>query len=197
MEKSIIKHLEDALDNFLDDLEAKMVNFLNRFSDQEEETMSEPLDNALDVIDLNIYDYSNLKVSKGQFLNNFREVLGRAKHKIMLTVPRITDLEDLELYNIRSSVNMSISCYVDIGMTAHLDLIEEFDNFENIEIRNYKYQDRWAILRDNEELLFAAIGTRESNLLFIHTEDKTHVETLGILTKDPWIRSKNFTFILK
>lgn len=197
MEKTIIKHLEDALDNFLDDLQVKMVNFINKFSDLDEEAVPEPPDNALDIIDLNIYDFSNLKVSKAQFLNNFKEILGRAQHRIMLTVPRITDLEDLELNSIRSSVNISVSCYVDTGMAKHLELIEEFDSFENIEIRNYKYKDRWVILRDNEELLFAAIGTGESNLLYFHTEDKTQVETLGILAMDPWIRSKNFRFILK
>jgi len=190
MERNIIKHLEDALDNFLDDLQVKMVNFISRFSDKGEETMSESLDYTMNIIELNTNDISTLKVSEKQFLNDFREVLGRAKHKIMLTVPIITDLEDLELYNIRSSVNISISCYVNRGMVSHLKLIEEFESFENIEIRNYKYKDRWAILRDNEELSFIAIGTGESNPLFFRTEDKTQVKTLGSLATDPWIRSK-------
>ena len=108
----------------------------------------------------------------------------------MLTVPIITDLEDLELYNIRANVNIKIACYLDKGFDSHWKLVQEHGTFGNIEIRNYKDQDRWVIFRDGKELLCVIIGIEGSNYLFIHTDDDFHVKVLSYLATDPWLRSK-------
>lgn len=186
MEDDIIKQLKDAFE----ELQEKMDNFIILFSTLDKKVLPTPKDNASGSLELNIDDLNKIKVTKAQFLTKIKEILENSRHRIMLTVPRITDLEDLELYNVRSSVNIKIACYINTGFDTHLRHVKDLESFENIEIRNYEDQDRWVIYRDGKELLCVIIGTEESNYLFIRTDDDSHVKVLSHLATDPWLRSK-------
>ncbi|MFX1476873.1 MAG: hypothetical protein ACFFCI_01960 [Promethearchaeota archaeon] len=186
MEDDIIKQLKDALE----ELQEKMDNLVILFSTLDKKVLSKPKDNSSDTLELNIDDLNKIEVTKAEFLPKINEILEKSQHRIMLTVPRITDLEDLELYNVRSSVNIKIACYIDTGFDVDLRIVRELESFENIEIRNYKYQDRWVIFRDGKELLCVIIGAEESNYLFFRSEDDSHIKILSYLATDPWLRSK-------
>jgi len=195
MEKDIIKQLEETLHNFQNELQIKMDDFINRlnsinFSNLGEKIISKPTDNGFKTSELDIFDFSKLKITKAQLLKKIREILERAQHKIMLTVPIITDLEDLEVYNVRAGVNMNITCFIDIGLDNHEELLEEHESLRNIDIRNFEGKDRWVIYRDGEELLFIAIGAEKSNYLVFHTRDSAHVKLFSSLATDAWLRSK-------
>ncbi|MHA1723499.1 MAG: hypothetical protein ACTSYC_01345 [Promethearchaeota archaeon] len=141
-----------------------------------------------------IIDYTHHELSRDDILSYMKKILDQALHKVILTTPTINDLEELYLYEIKSSVSMSISCFVDQSNPEDMELIEEFEHLDNINIRHFEEKDRYMILKDGEELLLGIIGEENSNILIFHTLDPKHVKTLNSLAIDSWVRSKKIVF---
>lgn len=140
--------------------------------------------------DTGIVDYTNVEISKSQIIEKMRDIIGKALHNIMIAVPSIIDLQDLYLYEIRSSVIMKISCLINPGIEEHSELLEELESLDNISIRLYEGQDRYVVLRDGEELFFAVIGTDNKNYLTFHTRDPKHIKLFQSAVMETWLRSK-------
>ena len=127
---------------------------------------------------------------KEEILEKMRDILKNALHNVTIAVPDITDLQDLYLYEVRSSVNMKISCVINPGMEDHADLLEEYESLDNINIRAYESEDRFLIVRDGEELMMAVIGNDENNHLVFHTKDPNHIRLFNALAMETWMRSR-------
>ncbi len=140
--------------------------------------------------DKKIIDFTNVNISKIEILAKIKEVLERSLHNVTLALPDITDLQDLYLYEVRSTVNMKISCLINPGIDEHSDLLEEFESLDNISIRTYDAEDRYLIIRDGEELLMAVIGNNENNHLVFHTKDEKHIRFFNALAMETWMRSR-------
>ena len=141
-------------------------------------------------LDSKITDYTEIDITKIEILEKMRDILQNAKHNIMIAVPSIEDLQELYLYEVRSSVSMKISCSINPGVVEHADLTEEFESLDNITLRNYSGEDRFTINRDSEELLFAVVGNNENNHLVIHTRDSSHITLYNSLVMDSWLRAR-------
>jgi chromosome segregation ATPase len=137
-----------------------------------------------------IIDFTNANVPKSVIIERMREILQDAMHNVMITVPLITDLQDLYLYEVRANVNIKVSCQINPGSEEHADLLDEFESLDNISIRSYQGLDRYVAMKDGEELLMAVIGSNENNHLVIHTEDPDHITLLNSLVMDSWLRAR-------
>lgn len=137
-----------------------------------------------------IIDWTDIEITKKDILKKMRDILNKALHNITIAVPDIKDLQELHLYEVRSSVNMKISCLIDPSLQEDAELLEEFESLDNISIRLYEEKDRLVIDRDGEELLFAIIGKNENNNLVIHTRDSKHQRLLRSLVMEGWLRSR-------
>jgi len=137
-----------------------------------------------------IIDWTDIEITKKDILIKMRDILNKALHNITIAVPDIKDLQELHLYEVRSSVNMKISCLIDPSLQEDAELLEEFESLDNISIRLYEVKDRLVIDRDGEELLFAIIGKNENKNLVIHTRDSKHQRLLRSLVMEGWLRSR-------
>ena len=137
-----------------------------------------------------IVDWTDIEVSKEDILKKMRDILSKALHNITIAVPDIKDLQELHLYEVRSSVNMKVSSSIDPSLEDDAELLEEFGSLDNISIRLYEQKDRFVIDRDGEELLFAIRGESENNNLVIHTRDSKHQRLLRSLVMEGWLRSR-------
>jgi len=137
-----------------------------------------------------IVDFSNSKVIKSEILNKMREILQSAISSITIVVPNITDLQDLYLYEVRSSVSIKISCEINPGVEENAELLDEYESLDNITLRNFTGGDRYVIMRDGEELLFAIMGEKDDNHLVLHTTDPSHIRFLSSITVEAWLRSR-------
>jgi DNA repair exonuclease SbcCD ATPase subunit len=127
-----------------------------------------------------IVDWTDIEISKADILKKMRDILSKASHNITIAVPDIKDLQELHLYEVRSSVNMKVSSSIDPSLEDDAELLEEFGSLDNISIRLYEQKDRFVIDRDGEELLFAIIGKNDNNNLVIHTRDSKHQRYFNI-----------------
>jgi chromosome segregation ATPase len=138
----------------------------------------------------NIIEFTNVKINKTEILEKMREMLPNAMSNVTIVVPGIEDLQNLYLYEVRSSVAMNIACSINPSIDEHSELLQEFESLDNISIKNYEQKDRYGIVRDAEELLIAVIGTSELNHLVFHTKDPKHIRLLNSLITESWIRSR-------
>lgn len=138
----------------------------------------------------NILEATNTNISKSEIIEKMKDILQNASHKVMIVTPNILDLQDVPVYDVRSSVSVNIACLVNEGIDEHTELLDELLSLDNIAIRNYEREDRYVITRDGEELFLAVIGNSENNYLVIHTQDRNHIRLLNSLTMEAWIASR-------
>ncbi len=140
--------------------------------------------------EVKIIDFTNTQIKKSEILEKMKTLLENAIANVTIVVPSIEDLQELCLYELRSSVSMKIACSINPGIEEHNELLEEFESLDNISLRNYERKDRYVITRDGEELLFAAIGNSDENNLVFHTRDPKHITLFSSLATDGWIQSR-------
>ncbi|MFX0017754.1 MAG: hypothetical protein ACFFAK_01720 [Promethearchaeota archaeon] len=190
---------KDALvekEKLVDDLEKKIEILNNELMTADEdlealEKENEKLRSQLAAASgAKIIDWTEIEIPKSRILEKMREILMKSLHNVTIAVPNIKDLQELYLYEVRSSVNMKISCYIDASLEEDAELLEEFESLDNISIRMYEGEDRYVIDRDGEELLFAVIGKNVMNHLVIHTRDPKHLKLYRSLVMEGWLRSR-------
>ncbi len=137
-----------------------------------------------------IPDFTDVDIKKSEILEKMHEILKNALHSVIIAVPNISDLQDLYLYELRSSVNLKISCGINPGLSEHAELLDEYESLDNMAIRNFEGSDRYVLIKDGDELLFAVIGKNEFNHLVIHTRDSAHIRLLNSLVMEAWLRSR-------
>lgn len=192
VDKDIIAEKEDELEK----CQNKLVILKGELEKQEEDldmldAENEKLRNDLaSSSDPQIVDWTYVEIPKESILKKIREILSKAVHNVTIAVPDIKDLQDLHLYEVRSSVNMKIMCYIDPSLEDDEQLLMEFESLDNITIRMYEDKDRFLIDRDGEELLFAIIGEGLNNNLIIHTRDVKHQRLLRSLVMEGWLRAR-------
>ena len=138
----------------------------------------------------NIAESTNTDISKSEIIEKMRDILQKALHKVMIVTPNILDLQDLHLYEMRSSVSINIACLVNQGIDEHSELLDELLSLDNISLRNYEREDRYVLTRDGEELLLAVIGNSGNNHLAIHTKDRKHIRLLNSIVMEGWLASR-------
>ncbi|MFX1377697.1 MAG: hypothetical protein ACFFA4_01260 [Promethearchaeota archaeon] len=140
--------------------------------------------------DVKIIDFTKLQISKPTIIEKMREILEKAIANVTIVVPSIEDLQELYLYELRSSVSLKIACRISPEIEEHNELLEEFESLDNIALRNYERADRYVLTRDGEELLLAIIGNSDDNNLVIHTKDSKHIKLLNSISTEGWIQSR-------
>jgi len=192
VEKNILIEKDKKIENLQEKL--KILNGELETADEDLEaleTENEKLRNNLaSASGPKIIDWTDIEISRADILKKMRDILNKSLHNITIAVPDIKDLQELHLYEVRSSVNMKISCYIDPSLEEDAELLEEFGSLDNISIRLYEQKDRFVIERDGEELLFAVRGKNEDNNLVIHTRDSKHQRLLRSLVMEGWLRSR-------
>lgn len=128
-------------------------------------------------------------VTREQLVNFIINMLKGALHNVNVTTPVITDLADLQLYDIKGSVNVKASCDIDVNNSEHQQLLHEFEALDNIAVRQFPDKDRWVCLKDGEEMLIAAVGEQGNNLAFF-SKDHLHIKLFNSLIMESWLRAR-------
>lgn len=126
---------------------------------------------------------------KKSVLKEIKSILMRGLHTIILTTPKIENIRDLELYDIKPSVNVKVATWIDPSNPEHQEILREL-TFDNIMIRIDDYKDRYCILRDGEELFLGIKGENEDNILTLRTKDRKHIKLLSALVMESWSRAR-------
>jgi chromosome segregation ATPase len=137
-----------------------------------------------------IIDSTFLEIPKKMILEKMKEILMKALHNVTIVVPNIRDLQELTLYEVRSSVIIKVSTSIDITLEEDAEILEELESLDNISIRLFEADDRYVIDCDSEEVLIAIVGNEENNHLTLQTRDSKHIKLLKSLIMEAWLRSR-------
>jgi len=193
---TVKKNLLEEKDEEIEECQKKLTILTGELEKADEdlealEAENEKLRNNLaSVPDEAIIDSTDREIPKAVILKKIRTILGNAVHNVTIAVLDINDLQDLHLYEVRSSVNVKIMCNIDPSLEDDADLLEELESLDNITIRLYEDRDRILIDRDGEELLFSIVGEGENNNLVIYTRDVKHQRLLRSLVMEGWLRAR-------
>lgn len=182
--KEVIQEKDEEIQGLktqIKDLKEKLASMEKKLEELREET---------EIPDSNIIDYTDIEIKKAEILEKMEAILKNSINSIMICVPRITDLERLPIFDVKKSVAIKVSCSINLKRTDHADLFKEFEDRGTISIRNYEREDRYVIMRDNEELLFALVGNKDDNHLAFYTKDSKHLKQLNPVVMDTWLRSR-------
>jgi chromosome segregation ATPase len=193
---TVKKNLLEEKDEEIEDCQKKVTLLTGELEKADEdlealEVENEKLRNNLaSEPEAKIIDSTFREIPKTDILKKIREILGNAVHNVTIAVLDINDLQDLHLYEVRSSVNMKIMCNIDPSREDDAELLEELESLDNITIRLYEDRDRFLIDRDGEELLFSIVGEGENNNLVLYTNDVKHQRLLRSLVMEGWLRAR-------
>ena len=192
IDESILDEKNKEIENFIKEIEVLNEELTKADEDLERlEIENEKLrERSIIHSDSKIIDFTKQHITKNEIIEEMKNILQGARHNVTIAVPKIDDLQNLYLYEIRSSVNVKISCEINPGIEEHAELLEEYESFDNISIRNFDGMDRFIINRDGEELLMAVIGKEENNHLVFKTSDHAHIRLFNSLAMESWLRSK-------
>jgi len=181
---TVKKNLIEEKDEEIEDCQKKLTILTGELEKADEdlealEEENEKLRNNLaSESDEKIIDSTFREIPKAVILKKMREILGNAVHNITIAVLDINDLQDLHLYEVRSSVNVKIMCNIDPSREDDAELLEELESLDNVTIRLYEDRDIFLIDRDGEELLFSFVGEEDHNNLVFYTKDVKHQRLL-------------------
>ena len=196
---TVKKNLLEEKDEEIEECQKKLTILTGELEKADEdldalEAENEKLRNNLaSVPDEAIIDSTFREIPKADILKKIRDILGNAVHSVTIAVLDINDLQDLHLYEVRSSVNVKIMCNIDPSLEDDAELLEELESLDNITIRLYEDRDRFLIDRDGEELLFSIVGEGENNNLVLYTKDVKHQRLLRSLVMEGWLRARKLS----
>jgi len=187
-----ISNLNEQIDNYKNQVNVLTEELTKADEDFEKieseyDKLKQNPDNAADS---KIMDFTIKEITREEIINEMKNILKESTHSVTIAVPKIDDLQELQLYELRSSVNMKISCEINAALEGHAELLDEYESLDNISLRHFEGADRYIINRDGEELLIAIKGSHENNHLVFKTKDPSHIKFLSSLVMESWLRSK-------
>lgn len=188
LEKRVLE-LEEALksaDNTISNLE------------KEHAQQKQTLESELQLRDVKVTEYERLIKKQGIAAPKFTSfvsdqdtaavtlttIFTRTKSNVIIFLPEIRVLNDLDFENLRSAIRVQIA----VPVHKDMQLIEKLKIKPNLEIRNYD-GDIWGIIRDNEEMLLAPIGENNEPSGLILKGD-SQIEAFGTVIRSIWARLK-------
>ncbi len=168
------KSLEEEMELLTQDLDA---------ADEEVEKLNQKLHNFEEKALEGFY------LPKTSVLKVIKSILMQGLHTVILTTPNIEDIRDLDLYEIKPSVNIKVATYINPSNPDHQEILREL-TFDNIMIRIDDFKDRYCILSDGAELFLGIEGKKEDEILTLRTKDSKHIKFLSALVMESWLRAR-------
>jgi len=162
----IIKTLEDVLEKILTRL------------DVNEKVTAEFWERAKGVTSFTMQDIWFVRSPEGAKAH-IEEQISKAKMRLLIVAPNITDVKVEALKAIPRHINIRIAANIERNNADHMNVIAHLEGMENVTYRNRKLQNLWGINRDYEEVILCVISK-----VAIGTETKTEIAGIGSIIEE-------------
>ncbi|TFF97302.1 MAG: hypothetical protein EU547_04700 [Promethearchaeota archaeon] len=110
---------------------------------------------------------------------HINEEISRAKLRVLIVAPEITDIDISAIETCPSHVNIRITALIDKSMPSHKRMIDKLSEFTNVDFRNRKLQNLWGINRDYEEVVLCVLSRIE-----IGNKERTEIAGIGSIIEE-------------
>ena len=129
-------------------------------------------------------------LNQEQVVSRIRAILDECVHNVTVTTPTILDMSKLDLFDLKSNINIQAAFHIELSNAPEIEILEELEAFDNITLREYSEQDRWTIFKDGEVLFVAIVGTDPNHLMTFRTEDAKIITVFKALAMESWLLGK-------
>jgi len=105
--------------------------------------------------------------------------ISKAKMRILLVAPQISDINIKAIMERPSRINFRIAANIDFSNPEHAAIIEKFDKMDNVDYRHRALQNLWGINRDYEEVIVCVLSKAE-----IRGESITEIAGIGSIIEE-------------
>ncbi|MBA7688796.1 hypothetical protein ES703_97285 [subsurface metagenome] len=220
MSKSFSKTIvmaEEKLSGITDNISAPLIGLKNIFTNQVMKTLDDVLDDILRRLEINekvtaefwdrakrvtlfsmrdIWFIRSIEGAKA----HINEEISKAKMRILIVAPEITDIDIDALKALRSHVNIRIAANINPSSSAHMAILQELDQMTNVSYRHRRLQNLWAINRDYEEVVICVIskteirGEMKTEIAGIGSIIEEHIKIFVPILEDAWVGAQKDVF---
>lgn len=134
---------------------------------------------------------------------HINEEISKAKMRVLIVSPNITDIDINSLVRLPRHVNVRIAANIDVYSEEHLAILQELDDMPNVSYRHYKLQNLWGINRDFEEVILSIIsktevgGEMRTEIGGIGSIIQEHIKIFVPVLEEAWIRAQKEVLVQK
>ncbi|MHA1272145.1 MAG: hypothetical protein ACTSQP_19375 [Promethearchaeota archaeon] len=128
----------------------------------------------------------------------------RAKMRILIVAPSLTDINVNLLKQLPRHVNIRIAANIDLGNPEHQNIINQLDEMQNVSYRHRDLKNIWGINRDYEEVILCVIsktiiqGKEMTEIAGIGSIIEEHIKIFVPILEDAWVGAhKDLTRAIK
>jgi sugar-specific transcriptional regulator TrmB len=143
--KNIEHQIEETINEILDQLQIqeKMTNY---FWEQAKKQASLSMQN--------VWFIHSIEAAKAHII----EETSRAKSRILIVAPKITDIDIDSIQSCPSHVNIRIAAFSDEKLPEHTKILTILHGMGNVNYRNRQLQNLWGINKDYEEVILCVLS---------------------------------------
>ncbi|MFX0042457.1 MAG: hypothetical protein ACFE8L_06065 [Candidatus Hodarchaeota archaeon] len=127
---------------------------------------------------------------------HINDEIAKAKMRVLIVAPQITDL-DIDAIKARPSrINFRIASYIDPTSPVHEAILRELDKMDNVDYRNRTLQNLWGINRDYEEVILCVLSKTEFRgetiieIAGIGSIIEEHIKIFVPVLEDAWVSAR-------
>ncbi len=178
----------------IDTLNDVLENILNRLEMSEKAT-TEFWEKAKSSTSFTMKDIWFIRSIEGARAH-INDEITKAKMRILIVAPQITDINLDNIKACKSHVNIRIAAQIDLSNPEHVAILEELNNFTNVSYRNRKLQNLFGLNRDYEEVILCVLSKTQTGAIMI-TEIaglgsiiQEHIKIFVPILEDAWMGSQ-------
>ncbi len=137
----------------------------------------------------NVWFIHSIEAAKAHII----EEISRAKLRILIVAPKITDISLDSIKSCPSHVNIRIAAYSEPTIPEHNKILKELIKMGNVDYRNRQLQNLWGINRDYEEIIICVLskekikGKEYIEIAGIGSIIEEHIKLLVPILEDAWV----------
>ncbi len=127
---------------------------------------------------------------------HINDEISKAKMRILIVAPQLTDIDIEAIKNRPSHINFRIATSIDPTNPTHQSIIEQFDSMDNVDYRHRALQNLWGINKDYEEVVVCVLSKTEirgdvvTEIAGIGSIIEEHIKIFVPILEDAWMSSR-------
>jgi hypothetical protein len=132
---------------------------------------------------------------------HINDEISKAKMRILIVAPQITDINIDIIKACRTHVNIRIATLIDLTNLEHKSILEKLDKLQNVTCRNRRLQNLFGINRDYEEVVLCVLSKTQigadiiTEIAGIGSIIQEHIKIFVPILEDAWMGAQKDIFI--
>ncbi len=111
--------------------------------------------------------------------SHINELLTKAKMRVLIVAPEITDIDPVAIRSCPTHVNIRIASFIDTSLETHNEVLDQLDDMHNVSYRHRELKNIWGINRDHEEVILCVISRTE-----VKGKEKIEIGGIGSVVEE-------------